>query len=953
MVGVIAGAGGDARAAGHYQPAAEQMTAKAGGYLTGPSQRGRRRIAQDWLARRGVDGLTLVRDYTSADGVRHLQWAQRVHGITVVDADVRANVARDGRLISASGVPAGRLNARRPAVRAGRAIRRVARSVGARSGDRDRARLVAYSAGGRERLAWRVLAAGRDALVDARTGRMVRRTNLARASDALVHDAPTDAPAIHDITQWLDNVTVLKGPNAHAFIDADDVTGTQVTPYAITDRFDVPPAGEVGPSSGDDWLYPVTPFGGCCTWDPSTPGSWHANANQAATQLFYFVNRFHDHLAEATIGFGPAAGNFEGPDAVLAQADDGANTGPKLDSASFETRPDGTPGLLAVSLWSNGRNAADDPDIVYHELTHGMSERLITDAQGYGAVSGNQSSAMAEGWSDWYALDFLAREGWLTDGSGADVRFGAYLDGQLRSEPIDCPLTPDPGCPGGGYTYADLVNRPGPYAGGEIWGQTLWQLRQELVAQHGEQDGSRRAESYISGGMRLGPAQPSFLDQRDAILAAGAVAGGADQDLLWHVFAARGMGYFAATGGDADVAPTADFSLPPAAGAPQGVVSGTVRDDAGAPVGGVTVRLAGPALRAVTSTDGTYRITGVPFATYPRLTAGGPAGYASATASDVTVGGDVTRDLTLRRNYADTRSGASVTTAARDDTAFGCGPPKLADGDQSTALQTAAPGPGDPRTFTVALSAPVADPEVLIDPAPGCSNPAAAALHGYALQASSDGVTFTTVATGSFGATELGQLNRVALRDVPAPVTAVRLVALDTLAASGYLSLSELQVLARAPAPVPTPTPTYVVPTPTPTPTPTPRRTPRLTVTVTPKRDRRAPYRFRARGTLVRPTGVSRADGCKGRIRITVRRNLRVVGGRLIVVSRRCTYTRRLTLRRRKALRGHGTLTFTLRFQGNLVLKPRSAARRVRFGPVRLPKAPVSPPGVVPAPLRA
>ena len=33
-----------------------------------------------------------------------------------------------------------------------------------------------------------------------------------------------------------------------------------------------------------------------CSWDPKTPFDWTADGDQAATQLFYFVNRFHDHL---------------------------------------------------------------------------------------------------------------------------------------------------------------------------------------------------------------------------------------------------------------------------------------------------------------------------------------------------------------------------------------------------------------------------------------------------------------------------------------------------------------------------------------------------------------------------------------------------------------------------------------------------------------------------------
>ena len=171
---------------------------------------------------------------------------------------------------------------------------------------------------------------------------------------------------------------------------------------------------------------------------------------------------------------------------MFAQADDGADTAGGLpddnhqDNANLDTRPDGTPGLMQMYLFEPipiapgvqipfaSVNGSDDPQIVYHEYTHGLSNRLITDAQGYGAVAGVQSGAMGEAWSDWYALDFLARRGFQRDDPApGDVKEGEYVDnGQnlIRTEPMDCP--PDaPGidaCPGfaetgpGGYTYQDF-----------------------------------------------------------------------------------------------------------------------------------------------------------------------------------------------------------------------------------------------------------------------------------------------------------------------------------------------------------------------------------------------------------------------------------------------------------------------------------------------------------------
>ena len=71
--------------------------------------------------------------------------------------------------------------------------------------------------------------------------------------------------------------------------------------------------------------------------------------------------------------------------------------------------------------------------------------------------------------------------------------------------------------------------------------------------------------------MRLLPPEPSFLDARNGILLADqALYGGADVAALWGVFAARGLGFFAASLGGEDTAPAEDFSLPPGPEAPRG-----------------------------------------------------------------------------------------------------------------------------------------------------------------------------------------------------------------------------------------------------------------------------------------------------------------------------------------------------------------------------------------------
>jgi len=120
--------------------------------------------------------------------------------------------------------------------------------------------------------------------------------------------------------------TRLKGPNAHAFTDATDV----VPGFSGTLNTTPASGSDVGPSSGTDFAYPFNGLalgaehcpnaGPSCAWDPRSAFSWQPNRGHDATQLFWAVNSFHDHLAAPPIGFVASDGAFEGADPILAQS---------------------------------------------------------------------------------------------------------------------------------------------------------------------------------------------------------------------------------------------------------------------------------------------------------------------------------------------------------------------------------------------------------------------------------------------------------------------------------------------------------------------------------------------------------------------------------------------------------------------------------------------------------
>ena len=339
------------------------------------------------------------------------------------------------------------------------------------------------------------------------------------------------------------------------------------------------------------------PLGGCdaahkCSWNFDTKTSWQTNRAQNAVQAFYYVNRYRDHLRAAPISFGPADGNFDNGDRLLVNTDDGAATGSgggpdnnHVDNAYMDTPPDGTSPTMAMFLFFNNPpsspfrdiNGGDDAAVVYHEYTHGLSSRLVTVSPGgEQALNGPQSGGMGEGWSDWYAKDFLVSQFPADDtAASGEVDMGRYTDSvphSIRSQALDCPVGAAAAqCPGGnnsahsgGYTYGDFNTTDLDTTGhhevhevGEIWAETLWDLRAAV--------GSVVARAIVTQGMRVSPPEPTFLDERDAILTADRqlFPDGDHSGAIWQAFATRGMGTDAAS-------PTQDvavegFKSPPAA----------------------------------------------------------------------------------------------------------------------------------------------------------------------------------------------------------------------------------------------------------------------------------------------------------------------------------------------------------------------------------------------------
>ena len=191
-------------------------------------------------------------------------------------------------------------------------------------------------------------------------------------------------------------------------------------------------------------------------------------------------------------------------------------------------------------------DVAFDNGVIAHELAHGLSNRLTGGPSQNGCLTNDEQ--MGEGWSDFFTLITTIQQG----DQGSKPRFiGEYVanNGQLGNGFRRLPYSVDFNI--NNQTYEDIVSTTAPHDVGEIWTGILWDLFWRMVDVYGWDDdlklgngGNNLALQLVVDGLKLQPCNPGFVDGRDAILAADRINnGGANECLIWDVFARRGLGW--------------------------------------------------------------------------------------------------------------------------------------------------------------------------------------------------------------------------------------------------------------------------------------------------------------------------------------------------------------------------------------------------------------------------
>ena len=170
----------------------------------------------------------------------------------------------------------------------------------------------------------------------------------------------------------------------------------------------------------------------------------------SVANAFYLVNDLHDRTYR--LGFTETAGNFQTDnfgkggaqnDEVQVDAQDGSGT----DNANFATPPDGSRPRMQMFLFNiaHGDSLRQDGDfdatVIYHELTHGLSNRLVGGGT-TGCLVNLQSGGMGEGWGDFMAASFLD-----------DPVIGAYVTGNATVGIRRASMANSP------FTYTDIQDR--------------------------------------------------------------------------------------------------------------------------------------------------------------------------------------------------------------------------------------------------------------------------------------------------------------------------------------------------------------------------------------------------------------------------------------------------------------------------------------------------------------
>jgi extracellular elastinolytic metalloproteinase len=414
-------------------------------------------------------------------------------------------------------------------------------------GEQIKARLVWLPLAGALRLTWEVILTMPEfqgqyrTLVDAETGEILFCRQLVQSVRARANVFQVDGNNPRQLTDFprplADYGLPLPANLPAAFpddwVETDRTAGNNVFAHL----------GVSGPTGAG------TIQGGALVFNPGND----TGDDQKVLNIFFYNCVMHDFFY--LLGFREQDGNFQrdnfgrgglASDRVDARAHAGVVNG----TANMGTPVDGSGPVMNMGLVSStNRHTAFDSSVVFHEFTHGVSNRLVGGPANDRALEAIQSAGMGEGWSDYTACTI--------NNSTVVGNWVVNRPAGIRGFSYDSNFPDHFGKLGTGR-YDEVHNI------GEIWCATLMEMNRNI--------GKLLGLQLVVDGFKLTAANPSFLDARDAILRAldGKRAAGqltqAEFDTArtgaWKAFAKFGMGPNAHSNGATLTGIVADFNVP-------------------------------------------------------------------------------------------------------------------------------------------------------------------------------------------------------------------------------------------------------------------------------------------------------------------------------------------------------------------------------------------------------
>nr|BBI93468.1 metalloprotease [Pleurotus salmoneostramineus] len=376
-----------------------------------------------------------------------------------------------------------------------------------------------------------------EAFVDAHTGDVLSVTDF--VAEASYYVLPIDRMVVPEGLETVEDpqnsVVSPLGWHNDGKIESNSTTGNNVVAYKGSQS-----SLSTQTSDGHNFIY---------EFDVALEPTAGQNLDVARTNAFYVSNMIHD--ISYLYGFTEKAFNFQndnfdnegkGNDRVLMSVQDASGT----NNANFATPADGQSGRCRMYLWTMTtprRDGSLENDIIAHELTHGLTNRMTGGGTGR-CLQTTEAGGMGEGWSDAFA-DWL----WQKDGEIKDYKLGWYV---YKPEGIrKYPYSTDPAV--NPLKYSNVKGNYAVHSIGEVWANMLHNVHAALVKEHGYSstaftnpngtEGNVVFMKLFVGALALQPCNPTFVQARDAWFQADKdLYGGIHTCLIWKAFASKGLG---------------------------------------------------------------------------------------------------------------------------------------------------------------------------------------------------------------------------------------------------------------------------------------------------------------------------------------------------------------------------------------------------------------------------